>query len=949
MLHFLRHVRPAQLFSLMVISALALPAPVTGQSIDSSILRDVQQQLGKSGTSISTSTPSALDRSRERNDQSLPSRSSESGEVRDQLEAARLRGQLDRAYVPTPIEQDMRLRSGNNRLRQFGYDLFNQNSETQAPITGQIDDRYILGVGDELVVMFQGSTNRSTTTRIDREGRLVADQLRPIPAAGRPLGSVRRDLEAATRATLLGTDVYLSVGSVRAISVIVGGEVRRPGSLTLNSLSDVTAAIVRAGGVRPNGSLRRIKVVGAGGTRLVDLYGLLGLGAPPQVRLRDGDRIIVPALGNSIAISGSVGRPGIYELPAGASMTVRTAVSMAGGALRPNGNDVVLNRIGVNGAEEFATLRNFNQSLKAGDVIIINPRERGANGRVTLSGFVDTPGSRSLNVAPTVQALLGSPENMKPSSYLPMGVLVRIDPVTRARQFRAVDLVAALTRGRDVSLRPEDELIVLSTNDVRFMQSDIIRQVVLGQSSTKFKCTSLQTLADLVRNTQSDRFSSVIRGALLVDRNGKTSAGSGGNVSNRLGVRDTESLSKVNSRASKDAEQMNESGDMTDTDDASQQTPATTNASEILDTQLKLEEKTEAMRLRGQTVDGCPLVFENDSSILPFMIEHSAQISGAVRRPGAYPVAADSNLSTVVAVAEGLTLDAEAGVAEITSDTAVDGRQLVDLTTTRMVDVAIRPGDDIRFRSKQPVMEPGAILLSGEFRRPGLYSIRKGETLAQLIARAGGVTEQSYPYGAVFTRRSVRLAQQEGFKRSSRELSQALLTVSARRQLSGDTLAAASALAKSFASTEAPGRVVVEADPRVLERRPDLDTQLEPGDAILMPKKPNFILSTGDFLNPTAMQFIPGKTVSSYIKESGGFQETADKKRVFIVYPNGVAQSVSAPSSRSKLIAIPPGSAIVAPKNVDPLRKLDTLRDIGTLVSQFASTIASLAVLARGL
>jgi polysaccharide biosynthesis/export protein len=937
MFHFLRHLKSAQLVSIIATSLMALPAPSTAQSIDPSILRDVQQQIGNRGSGSSVSTQSPLDRSRERSDQSLPSGSnSQSSQIRDQLEAARLRGQYDRAYVPTPIEQDMRLRSGNNRLRQFGYDLFSQTSDVQAPITGQIDDRYILGVGDELVVMFQGSTNRSITTRVDREGRLVADQLRPIPAAGRPLGSVRRDLEAATRATLLGTDVYLSVGSVRAISVIVGGEVRRPGSFTLNSLSDVTAAIVRAGGVRPNGSLRRIKVVGAGGTRLVDLYGLFGIGAPPQVRLRDGDRVIVPALGNSIAISGSVGRPGIYELPAGGNMTVRSAVGMAGGALRPNGNDVVLNRIGTSGAEEFATLRNVNQSIKAGDVIIINPRERGANGRVTLSGFVDTPGARSLNVAPSVQALLGSPDNMKPGSYLPMGVLVRMDPVTRARQFRAVDLVAALTRGRDVSLRAEDELIILSTNDVRFMQSDIIRQVVLGQTTTKSKCTSLQSLSDLVRNTQSDRFSSVIRGAFLIERNGKTSAGSGGNISNRLGVRNADSLSRQKNDLEKDDEKA-------DLPSAKEEKDG-----ELLDTQLKLEEKVEAMRLRGQTIDGCPLIFENDSSILPFMIEHSAQISGAVRRPGAYPVAADSNLSTVLAVAEGLTLDAEAGVAEITSDASADGRQLVDLITTRMVDVAIRPGDDIRFRSKPPAMEPGAILLSGEFRRPGLYSIRKGETLGQLIARAGGVTEQSYPYGAVFTRRSVKLAQEEGFRRSSRELSQALLTVSARRQLSGDTLAAASEIANSFGNVEAPGRVVVEADPRVLERRPDLDTQLEPGDAVLMPKKPNYILSTGDFLNPTAMQFIPGKTVSSYIAESGGLQETADRKKVFVVYPNGVAQPVKTSSSRQQFSAIPPGSAIVAPKNIDPLRKLDTLKDIGTLISQFATTIASIAVLARG-
>jgi polysaccharide biosynthesis/export protein len=939
--YFLRQLKGAHILSLILPLVIGLPGAGMAQSIDPSVLRDVQQQLGtRSGTP--TTTSSALDRARERQDESLPTAGSAASELRDQLDAERLRGQLERAYVPTPTEQDMRLRAGNAKLRQFGSDLFSQSGSTQAPITGQIDDRYILGVGDELVVMLQGSTNRSISTRVDREGRLVIDQLRPIPAAGRPLGSVRRDLEAATRATLLGTDVYLSVGSVRAISVIVGGEVRRPGSFTLNSLSDVTAAIVRAGGVRPNGSLRRIKVVGSGGTRTVDLYGLLGIGAPPQVRLRDGDRVIVPALGPSIAVSGSVGRPAIYELPAGGAMTVRAAVGMAGGALRPNGNDVVLSRIGASGAEEYVTLRNFNQSMRAGDVLLVNPRERGANGRVTLSGFVDNPGPRSLNVAPTVQALLGSPENMKAGSYLPMAVLIRIDAVTRARQFRAVDLVSALTRGRDVSLRPEDELLVLSARDIAFMQSEEVRQVVIGDTLVKNKCLSLQALATLVRTTQSDRFSAVVRGAFITERNGQTTATGGAGASSRLGVRDSDQLA-ARSATTMDAQRVDQ--------DTQQARDATTDVSdsEQLDMQLSREARIEQLRLQGLAPNGCPLVYENDSSILPFVIEHAAVVSGSVRRPGPYPVANDSNLSTLVAVAEGLTIDADAGSVEYASEMTDSGRKMVDLTTTRMVDVGVRPGDDVRFLGKQQSLEPGSVLLTGEFVRPGLYSIRKGETLGQLMTRVGGVSTQAYPYGTIFTRRSVKAAQQEGFRRTSRELSQALLSVSARRETSAESLAAAAQLANSFATVEAPGRVVVEADPRVLERRPDLDTPLEPGDAIFMPKKPNFVLSTGDFLNPSALQYTNGKSIDAYVKESGGLQDSADKKKLFIVYPNGVAQPVKLSSYRRQLAAIPPGSTLVAPKNVDPLRKLDVIRDVGAILSQFAVSIASVAVLAAGL
>ncbi len=941
MLEFLRRSTGAQLVSLASALMMGLPVSALAQSIDPSVLRDVQQQLGNRGGS-STSTPSPLDRARDRQDQSLPVAGGEASELRDRLEAERLRGQLERAYVPTPTEQDMRLRAGNAKLRQFGTDLFSQTGDTQAPITGQIDDSYILGVGDELVVMLQGSTNRSITTRVDREGRVVVDQLRPIPAAGRSLGRVRRDLEAATRATLLGTDVYLSVGSVRAISVIVGGEVRRPGSFTLNSLSDVTAAIVRAGGVRANGSLRRIKVVGTGGTRLIDLYGLLGIGAPPQARLRDGDRIIVPALGPSVAVSGSVGRPAIYELPAGGSVSVRAAVGMAGGALRPNGNDVVLSRIGSSGTEEFVTLRNFDQQIRAGDVIIVNPRERGANGRVTLSGFVDNPGPRALNVAPTVQALLGSPENMKASSYLPMAILIRIDAVTRARQFRAVDLVAALARGRDVSLQAEDELLVLSVSDVQFMQSEAVRQVVIGEVPVGNKCLSLQSLAALVRSTQSDRFSAIVRGAFISERDGQATASSSAGISSRLGVRDSDVL------ASRKASSLDKL-DKPKIDQDVVEPAATDNSdSERLDAQLSKEARAQRLLTQGLAPNGCPLVFEDDSSILPFVIEHAAVISGAVRRPGAYPVANNSNLSTLVAVAEGLTLNAEAGVAEYASEMADSGRKMVDLATTRMVDVGVRPGDDVRFLGKKQSLEPGAVLLSGEFSRPGLYSIRSGETLSQLITRAGGVSPQAYPYGAVFTRRSVKAAQQEGFRRTSRELSQALLAVSARRQTSAESLGEATELANSFANVEAPGRVVIEADPRVLERRPDLDTPLEPGDAVFMPRKPNFVLTTGDFLSPSAMQFVPAKSIESYVREAGGLQDSADKKRLFIVYPNGVAQPIKLSSFGRDRAAIPPGSTIVAPKNVDPLRKLDIIKDVGSILSQFAVSIASLAVLARG-
>ena len=115
---------------------------------------------------------------------------------------------------------------------------------------------------------------------------------------------------------------------------------------------DISAALARAGGIRRSGSLRNVKIISGGSTRSVDLYGLLGIGAPPSVRLRDGDRIIVPVIGDTAAVAGSVSRPGIYELRGGTS--VSELLAYAGGALRPRGNSIAISRIAADGADHAA-------------------------------------------------------------------------------------------------------------------------------------------------------------------------------------------------------------------------------------------------------------------------------------------------------------------------------------------------------------------------------------------------------------------------------------------------------------------------------------------------------------------------------------------------------------------------------------------------------------------
>ena len=886
---------------LALAGTIALPA--NGQSIDPTVRSPVQSQLGAG------SQQGALDRARETQQRpsaaDLAAQRTGKVDTSEEQELRRLQSRraLDRLYRPSPIEREFQDRLSDRTLRQFGYELFQSVEGSSGPLTGAVSDSYIVGPGDEIVVQFQGSTNDSRTTRVDREGRLVVGVVPPIQAAGRSLGAIRNDLAAATRRTLLGTDVYVSLGSARAATVFVGGEVARPGQFQLTSLSDISAALAQAGGVRRTGSLRSVRVVHAGGgTAVVDLYGLLGIGSPPALRLRDGDRIIVPVIGDTVAIAGNVARPGIYEVRKGT--TVGALLDYAGGALRPRGNAIAISRINPDGSEQFVRSAALTSAVIPGDAVqLTSGSAGGAAGRVQLRGYVANPGPRSLGAAPTIRDLLGEVRDLRFDTYLPMAVLIRRDLNTSSRVFEPVNLLGALTSSPSVALRSDDRLYVFSRADVDFINKTVVRRIVLGQPNTLIQCSSLERLEALVGDTQSSRFSAITRGTFIVERGGRSDIAAIGGV---------------------------------------QATPRGDEALRSGDDQGE-----------SSVDDGlCPLVFEEEPDLLPVLIENSVSVGGSIRHPGAYPIAGAATADDMVAAASGPVGRMRNLVLDITrtfGDSSAQQRIAVDKAGTALTSTRVAAGDDLRFNGSQPQSEPGGVLLTGEFARPGLYSIRKGETLSQLMARAGGLSTLAYPYGTVFTRRSVKELQQEGFRRTGRELTSGLLAASSRKTgQTGDSLLAAQSLIRQLSTVEAPGRVVVEADPRVLGLRPDLDTVLESGDAIYVPKKPNFVLALGDVNNPGALQFISGKYAKDYLAETGGTQWTADEKRIFVVLPNGTSQPLRKGRwARSGAVGIiPPGSTIIVPKNIDPLFTLDVARDITSIVGTLFSSLATLAILA---
>lgn len=801
------------------------------------------------------------------------------------------------------IETDYNRRLGflgkkdrGQQLRQFGYELFRNLPPAPQGTTGRLPDDYVLGVGDELVISLVGSTNRTLVTRVDREGRVVLPELPPLPASGLAFGDFRASLERTVKQSLLGTEVFVSVGALRQISVTLVGEVAAPGVYQVTNLTDVIHLLALAGGVKKTGSLRQISVIADGARRRIDFYRLMQGGQDSDLRLRDGDRVVVPLIGPTTAVAGLVVRPAIYELSDNGAASVADVIGLAGGPLRPRGYVVQRNRVDPVGRQQLEAIAG-SALVENGDAFIVHPTRELMTGYVSLGGHVRQKRSKALAATPTLSALLEGGEALDEAPYLPFAVLETTDGRSLQRVYEPVDLGPVLAGAEDVTLKDRDRLLVIGPEELAYLSSEAVRGAILAPDAVPpTACRAVLALARRAQQADSERLAAAARSVFVVEE-------------------------QQQSRQVQEAK--------------------AASADEVISTQ-----KVAAEASRGSE---CNAFFDDNPEILPLAIEHAVVIAGAVREPGLYPVAGGSTLRDLVVASGGLSLTADPSSVEITSFAKgrAGERHYVDLHDVSLAAVDVGPGSVVRFAARSAALESGTVLLSGEFRRPGVYTIRKGETLSSVIERAGGLTDQAYSFGAVFTRVRVKQEQQESFRRTARELNNALALAMLQNDVNGDALRAARGLIGAFASVEAAGRVVVEADPAVLALEPAKDLVLEAGDMLFMPKRPNFVIVAGDVLNPGALQFEPGKQVEDYLDEAGGYQETADKGRVFVIYPNGVAKPVTMSLWARSDIEIVPGTTIVVPKDVNPFETLNIVRNITQVLSSLAVSAASIAVISR--
>lgn len=291
--------------------------------------------------------------------------------------------------------------------------------------------------------------------------------------------------------------------------------------------------------------------------------------------------------------------------------------------------------------------------------------------------------------------------------------------------------------------------------------------------------------------------------------------------------------------------------------------------------------------------------------------EHDAptvSILGEVQRPGDYPMFDGMTTAQLVRAAGGFKRDALLSTADLTSYQVINGARIsvsrrdvaigsVVIQDDRGADVRLKPGDVLTVHQISGWNDIGAsIRIEGEVGHPGSYGFQEGEHLSDVLRRAGGFRDTAYAEGAVLTRPEVA----ELEEKSRQELIRQIETSSAAARLStrgANTDQAASLqsiqqqqdeVLAELKSRPAAGRLVIHIAQNIDSwAGTAADIEVRRGDVLKIPKRPGFVLVSGQVYNASAITYTPHETAEWYLQRAGGATQIADRKHIFIVRANG--------------------------------------------------------------
>ena len=796
-------------------------------------------------------------------------------------------------YIDIPSLYDMYLQASPRPTnpKRFGMEIF-QNA-TQDPSLIPMDlpagPEYVVGPGDGLAIDLWGGVSRKIYRTVDREGRISLPEVGPLLVSGKSLAEVQQNLQQVVRTQFRDESAEVSLARLRTIRVYEVGDVANPGAYDISSLSTPLNALFVAGGPSPQGSLRIVRHYRNNQLiETVDMYDLLLHGVRSGMeRLENGDTILVPPIGAQVTIEGMVRRPAIYELKD--EKDLASALELAGGLLPTAAlRHVEVQRLVAHEKQTMLSLdlpdasdaNEVTKKLQAfqiqdGDRVRIFPIASGNEDAVYLQGHVVRPGRYSYRADMRVTDVIGSYKDLLPEPASQYAEIIRLNQPDFHPSVQSFDLADALANPSQAPvLHPMDTIRIFSRFDFENPPSVSILGDVRAPGT--YQTAGQIHVADAVH----------LAGGLSPDAQGE----------------DVQVF-----RYMPDGKYKIFSVNLT---------------------QALTGDPTENLILQPRDR---LLIHKNPDAVLPAAVN----IEGEVGKPGRYPLTTNMTVADLIRVGGGLKPSADTQTGDIThyeylTQNKLDGKsQVVEISAALSGDpkanVPLHNGDVVTIRELPGWNDLGAsIQVKGEVKHAGTFGIRPGEKLSSVLIRAGGFDANAYPYGAVLERAQVReleaKTQNEMILRVKEAQSNLELTPAGtpqQQQAREMTLQQYQTTLNELTSSAPVGRVDIRISTNIDRwKNTPADIEVRSGDTLIIPKKPSYVMVTGQVFNATAVSYRPGKNAKWYLEQSGGPTQLANKKAIFVLRADGSVvtahQNLIVGESFSAVLL--PGDTVVVPE-----------------------------------
>ena len=355
----------------------------------------------------------------------------------------------------------------------FGRNIFNTRNLTFEPnVNIATPPNYRLGPGDEVVIDIWGASQNTIRQQISPDGTINLEQLGPVFLSGMSIERAQQYLTGELRKIYSdqSNQIRVTLGNTRTIQINVMGEVVQPGTYALSAFSTVFHALYRAGGVSNIGSLRNVKVSRGGKiVATVDVYQFIMQGKTrDDIRLEEGDVIIVPAYDALVQITGNVKRPMRYEMKK--DETLSTLLKYAGGftsdaytkslrIVRQNGKEYQVNTVDDT---DYSVCKMHDGDVVTAEAIL----DRFTN-KLEVRGAVYRPGIYELGgKLNTMRELVNKADGLMADAFTGRAVLYR-ERENKTREVKQIDIRAIMDGSQpDIPLQKNDVLYIPSIHDL---------------------------------------------------------------------------------------------------------------------------------------------------------------------------------------------------------------------------------------------------------------------------------------------------------------------------------------------------------------------------------------------------------------------------------------------------------------------------------------------------